>query len=106
VYVLLRYEFTSLPAFTGALLIVSHPLVMHYAFDGRMYGLLLLATCLFIYAVQPVGQLAPLRHLVIGAASVLLCLTHYFGVFAWVLVMAATGPGLRPDIAVRRFPSA
>jgi hypothetical protein len=88
VYVLLRRHFERLPAFAGALLVVSHPLLLRHTFDGRMYALFLLATCAFAYAVHCTARSGRWRQIwLIASAAVLLCLTHYYGIFVWLLLL-------------------
>ena len=106
IYVLLRRHFQRLPAFAGALLIVSHPLLLRHAFDGRMYGLFLLATCVFAYSVHGTARFSRWGQAwLIGAAAVLLCLTHYYGIFVWLLVLLPAGMTGVPRAARRLFPA-
>lgn len=112
VYAVLRRRAGPVAALTGALALWAHPLVTRAAFDARFYGPWLLLTVAFVAVVTASAPWARSvgGKLATGIVAALLCTIHYFGIFAWALVLAgvsgAAGRGELRGLAARLWPVA
>lgn len=90
VYGLLRHDLGRIPSIAGMLAVWSHPIVIQHAFEGRYYGPMLLFTALLAYSVRNHSGPSLLGQALLAIASIALCTIHYFGVFAWILVIGSS----------------
>jgi len=107
VYLLLRERFSPWPAAIGVMAVWAQQVVMHAAFDARLYGPLLLASgCMLLVLSRTVRREPTLvSAAILALVSVLLCTMHYFGILTWgIAIGTAVLVGPRPWTAtVRRL---
>lgn len=109
-YVLLREQFSRVPAAAGTLAVWAHPVVVYAAFDARFYGPWLLATGCMLVALRRavVNRPTGLSRAALAAAAVALCTVHYFGILSWaaaVALIVVRAPGGRRDTIRRLLPA-
>ena len=79
--------FVGMPlAIAASLLVWSHPLVMRHAFEARYYAPMMTCTVAFALALRARGRFAGF---LIAAASLGLCMIHYFGIIILALMLLA-----------------
>ena len=110
VYLLLRDQFSPWPAAIGTLAVWAQQVVMHAAFDARLYGPLLLASgCMLLVLPRAVRHEPTLVSAVsLALASAVLCTIHYFGILTWGIAIGTVvlfGPGSRTATIRRLVPS-
>ena len=98
VYLLLRERFSPWPAAIGVMAVWAQQVVMHAAFDARLYGPLLLASgCMLLVLAHTVRREATFVSAAsLAVVSVLLCTIHYFGILTWGIAIGTVvlfGPG-------------
>jgi hypothetical protein len=99
VYATLRRRFDRATSLAGWLVVAGSPLVILHAFDGRMYAPWLASAAFYAWALGADAS-APRsrrRDLTQGAAAVLLCTVHWFGVLSLGLMAAGVYLVLRRD---------
>lgn len=93
VYVVLRRRFDVDSSVAGVLAVGSHGLVAAHAFEGRFYALWLLCSAFFAWSLSLNRNPPPLhtgrRAIVVAAAAVLLCTSHWYGILSLALMCAA-----------------
>jgi hypothetical protein len=110
VYLLLRDQFSTWPAAIGAMAVWAQQVVMHAAFDARLYGPLLLASgCMLLVLPRTVRHAPTLVSAVsLALVSAVLCTIHYFGILTWGIAIATVvlfGPGSWTATIRRLLPS-
>lgn len=90
VYVVLRRRFSRDASIAGALAVGSHGLIAAHAFEGRFYALWLLCCALFAWSLSLQHQHSTRRRAVmVAGAAILLCTSHWYGVFSLALMCGA-----------------
>jgi len=110
VYFLLRDQFSPWPAAIGAMAVWAQQVVMHAAFDARLYGPLLLAAgCMLLVLLRTVRREPTLISAVcLALVSAVLCTIHYFGILTWGIAIGTVvlfGPGSWTATIRRLLPS-
>jgi len=110
VYLLLRDEYSPWPAAIGAMAVWAQQVVMHAAFDARLYGPLLFASgCLFLALRRTARrEPTPASAIALALASVAVCTIHYFGILTWAIGIGTVvrfGPGSWTATMRRVLPS-
>lgn len=87
-FLLLRKVYGFMPALVGAFSVSANAQIIRYAFDGRFYGPWLLLTVIYVWSLarRADGEGGTTGLIGICASAVALCLIHYFGIIALVLV--------------------
>jgi hypothetical protein len=83
-YALVRRRAPIIAAACAGLALWAHPLVLGQALEARFYAPMLAFVLLFALALDRRSRLS------IALAAMLLCMSHYLGVIAWALLIAAT----------------
>ena len=110
VYLLLRDQFSPWPAAIGTMAVWAQQVVMHAAFDARLYGPLLFASgCMLVVLLRTARQQPTLVSGVsLALVSVVLCTIHYFGILTWGIAIGTVvlfGPGPWTATVRRLLPS-
>jgi hypothetical protein len=94
-YAVLRRRFRADPSVAGALAVGSNSLVLAHAFEARFYGPWLLCSVFFAWSLarnqEPTASRD--RAAVVGAAAVLLCAIHFYGVISLTIMACAVVVG-------------
>jgi len=92
-YLALRQAFTTLASLTAVLAAWCHPLVFQQAFEGRFYAPWLAAIAWFAYLLHRslVSRPRWAVNVALACMAILVCTIHYFGIFAWGLIVASEG---------------
>ena len=108
IYATLRLALRPLPSAVGVAATLSHILVLRAAVELRLYGPMLAWSAWFAYFVVR-RRLNPSRvagAVLLALSAGLLCTNHYFGIFAWALVLlgdAMFKPPIAEDDFARRL---
>ena len=91
VYLLLRRSLPRLPAAVGAMAVWACPLVLEHSVEARFYAPWLAFAAWFALALSLTrdSRRPWLAQPLLLITSILLCTIHYFGVFAFGLILAA-----------------
>lgn len=94
VYLMVRRIVAPLPAVVGVAAVVCQPVMLHYSVEARHYALWVAETAWLAWALGHYRERRAARRPVFGAGlllaaiAMLVCTTHYFGLFSWGLVLA------------------
>ena len=89
VYVTLRRTFARHAAGVGTLAVGAHALVVAHAFEARFYALWIACCALFAWTLSRSAAAGGTRRGAVAVASVLLCTSHWYGIFSLGLMCAA-----------------
>jgi hypothetical protein len=85
-YAVLRRSFSPLPALLGMLALWACPLTVKYAFFARSYAILMASAAAFCLAYG-VDRVRRSSAVAIALTAMLVCGFHYFGIFAFALIV-------------------